>query len=537
MRKFIYSSVCFWVCSILAMAQADLRWSDYIKSADQGGEILGKASGRLYSVMVEDRIPYLVMYDSDDLLPGSFYELMLGNKAKPGAKVKAFTWDQVRKRRESDKSQAFLFEKAFLQKDKIVLVYYTYERPLKTFYAQTFDLEGTPLQAPVELDRFEEKRTSAMHHFGLSQDSSSLYLFRQPRLKGEEMDRCIVKVWNENLQSIHSKSFEMPYRNRDFMVYDYYLTSDYHLVTLVRIYVPREERDAGGPAYQFKVLSFDLKAEGFVDVEMKLSTMFIRDVNLRFDEHENAYCVGTYSDDRRLGNLRGTFYYKLDYRNGSISAELKEDFSKDLVYQLNNSESKRRRNQELRANIELKAVHAKADGGSFVLFEEQYVEAYTTRGPNGVFTTTYYYNNNDILILNLDSLGEVIWQAVVPKQQVSTNDNGFYNSFFSMVYNGNLFIVTNDHIKNIQEGNFETQIGPQFIRRTLPVVIKVTPEGNYEKTALMVYDRKRDFRITFKDAVRISENQAIVYGYKNSRGFFQGGKSSYKVGRIAFDLH
>lgn len=523
--------------NVSLVSQADLRWSEYIRSADQGGEIIGKAEGKLYAVLVEDRVPYLVRYDSEELVPSSFYELMLGKKAKSGSKVKAFTWEQVRKRRESDKSQAFLFEKAFLLKDKIVLVYYTYERPFKTFYAQSFDLEGTPLQLPAELDQFEEKRTSMLHHFGLSQDSSSIYLFRQPRLKGDDMEQCIVKVWNEQLKSVHSKSFTLPYRNRDFMVYDYYLTSDFNLVTLVRIFIPREEREAGSPAYQFKVLSFDLKSEGFVDVEMKLSSMFIRDVNLRFDENENAYCVGTYSDDRRLANLRGSFYYKLDYRNGLISAEHKEDFSKELVYQLNNSESKRRRNQELRANIDLKAVHAKPDGGSYVVFEEQYVEAYTTRGPNGMFTTTYYYNNNDILILNLDSLGEVIWQAVVPKQQVSTNDNGFYNSFFSMVYNGNLFIVTNDHIKNIQEGNFNTQIGPQFIRRTLPVVIKVTPEGTYEKTALMVYDRKRDFRVTFKDAVRISENQAIVYGYKNSRGFFQGGKSSYKVGRIAFDMH
>ncbi len=531
--------ILFFICAsaIAGLSQADLRWSEYIKSPDQGGEIIGTAGEKLYSVMVEDRIPYLVKYNSDDLLPGSFFELVLGSKAKPGAKVKAFTWEQVRKRRESDKSRAFLFEKAFILKDKIVLIYFTYERPIKTFYAQTFDLEGTPISPPIELDRFEEKRTSALHYFGLSQDSSSLFLFRQPRLKGDEMDQCIVKTWNEQLQETHSKAFTMPYRNRDFMVYDYYLTSDLNLVTLVRIYTPREERDFGGAAYQFKVLAFKLAAEGFIDVEMKLSSMFIRDVNLRFDEQENAYCVGTYSDDRRLANVRGTFYYKLDYRNGAISAENKEDFSKELVYQLNNSESKRRRNQELRANIELKAVHAKADGGSFVLFEEQYVEAYTTRGPNGVFTTTYYYHNNDILILNLDSLGEVIWQAVVPKQQSSTNDNGLYNSFFSQVYNNNLYIVTNDHIKNIQEGNFDTPIGPQFARRTLPVVLKVTPEGNYEKTALMVYDRNRDFKVSFKDAARIGNNQAVVYGYKNSRGFFQGGKSSYKVGRIAFDLH
>jgi hypothetical protein len=246
--------------------------------------------------------------------------------------------------------------------------------------------------------------------------------------------------------------------------------------------------------------------------------------------------VGTYSDDSRNQSIKGTFFYKFDYTSGLVNSLNSEEFSKDLIYQLNNSESKRRRNQELRANIELKSVHAKRDGGNYVLFEEEYLEVYTSRGPNGTFTTTYYYHNNDILIMNVAPNGEILWQAVIPKQQVSTNDYGYYNGFFSMVYNDSLYIFTNDNIRNIEEGNFEQIIGTQFSKSTFPVVILVDPEGNFKKEALEVLDRKRDHKVSYRKACKISDQQAVIYAYKNRRGIFQG-RIQFKVGRIVLDPH
>jgi hypothetical protein len=517
-----------------AHAQADLRWSEYVKSADQGGEILGFAGGKYYSVMVKDRIPYLVAYSDDDLTPGVFHELPLGPKVKAGGKSKAYTWDEVRKRRESEKSRIYLFEKAFLFEDRVVLIYYRYVKPEKMFYAQAFSLNGSPLSAMIELDKIEEKRTSNLHYFGLSQDSSKIYLFHQPKLRGDEQDRCYLKAWNRDLDPVQSSELNFPYKNRDFAVYDYYLTPKGTLVSLVRIDTPKKERDDNAPPYSYKLITVDSAASEFKTYDMQLDRVYIRDINLRFDEQYNAYCVGTYSDDRRNQSLKGTFFYRFDYVSGLVNSLNREDFPKELIHQLNNSESKRRRNQELRANIELKAVHAKRDGGNYVLFEEEYLEVYTSRGPNGTFTTTYYYHNNDILIMNISPKGEILWQAVIPKQQVSTNDYGYYNGFFSMVYNDSLYIFTNDNIRNIEENSFEHIIGTQFSRSTFPVVILVDPEGNFKKEALEVLDRKRDHKVSFRKSCKISDQQAVIYAFKNRRGIFQG-RIQFKVGRIVLD--
>ena len=534
MRRIFFTCFLSLAIGLIAGAQADLRWSEYVKSADEGGEILGFAGGKYYSVMVEDRIPYLVSYTDDDLTPGVFHELPLGPKVKAGSKSKAFTWEEVRKRRESEKSRIYLFEKAFLFEDRVVLIYYRYVKPEKMFYAQVFSLNGSPISTMTELDKIEERRTANLHYFGLAQDSSKIYLFHQPRLRGDERDRCYIKAWNQDLEMVQSSELNFPYKNRDFVVYDYFLSSNGTLVSLVRIDTPKKDRSENDPPYSYKLITVDSAASEFKTYDMQLNDVYIRDINLRFDEQNNAFCVGTYSDDRRNQSIKGTFFYKFDYASGSVNSLNREDFSKELIYQLNNSESKRRRNQELRANIELKAVHANRDGGHYVLFEEEYLEVYTSRGPNGTFTTTYYYHNNDILIMNVSPQGEILWQAVIPKQQVSTNDYGYYNGFFSMVYNDSLYIFTNDNIRNIEEGSFEYVIGTQFSRSTFPVLVLVDPEGNFKKEALEVLDRKRDHKVSYRKACKISDNQAVIYSFKNRRGIFQG-RIQFKVGRIVLD--
>ena len=524
--------------SFFLQGQVNVTWGTYQKTPDNGGYILGERSGSLISVLVEDGIPYLASYSTENVVAENYKELVLGSRAKVGGKAKSFTWETLKKRKDKAKNKGLNFEKTLIMRDKIVIIYYTKDKRIKTYNAQMFDFEGSPLSEMTQLDKFEEKSWQSSHYFDLSQDSTMIYMFRQPKLEKEEKDKFFLKIWNSTLEEQNNLEIELPYNNKSFSVRDYYLTSDKQFLMLTQIDIPKKERSKGDPSSYFKLINLNVSAGELVDFELKLKNRFIRNINLRFDDNENAYCVGTYGDEKSGDDLMGTFFYKLDYRTGEVSAENLEDFSTELIKKMNNSDSDKKRNQELRANINLKQVIAKPDGGNLVIFEEEYIQVVTYTNSNGSTSTTYYYHNNDVLVMNLESSGEITWQAVIPKQQVSANDGGMFNSFYATFYNNKLNMVFNDHIDNSKSNEFEKEMDVSKASSMNPVLISMDMEGEYEKINLMDFDKERDFRMTFDNARKIGSNRFVSYSFKAKKGCCSVGgrsgtsKSEYRVGLI-----
>lgn len=532
------TTLVFLIFTFFVNAQVNINWGDFQKTPDIGGFIQGERNGALFTVLVEDDIPYLVNYNPEDLVPEFFRELELGSRAKVGDKSKDYTWETLKKRKDKTKNREFNFAKTLILKDRIAVVYFTKDKRNRTFYGQTFDFEGNVLTEMSQIESFEERSYSASYYFDISEDSSMVYMFRQPKLDKDEKDKFFLKIWGSGMQELHNLEIELPYANKEFSVKDYYLTSDKQLLMLARIDIPKKERQKGDPSNYFKLINLNVDAGEMIDFDLKLRDRFIRNINLRFDQQENAYCVGVYGDEKGGYDYAGTFFYKLDYKTGAITSENLEEFSPELIKEMNNSDSDRKNNQELRSNINLKQVISKPDGGNFVIFEEEYIQVSTYTNSNGSTSTTYYYHNNDILVMNLDSQGEIIWQAVIPKQQMSVNDNGMFNSFYATFYNNKLHFIFNDHIDNAESTGFGTRTDVGNASKMNAVLVSMTSEGEYEKYSMLTYDKERNFRMTFRNAARITDNKLAFYSYKAQKGCCSfGGRSgtstsTYRVGKI-----
>jgi hypothetical protein len=140
--------------------------------------------------------------------------------------------------------------------------------------------------------------------------------------------------------------------------------------------------------------------------------------------------------------------------------------------------------------------------------------------------------------MNLESSGYITWQAVIPKQQVSANDGGMYNSFYATFYNNKLNMVFNDHIDNSKSNEFGREMDVSKASSMNPVLISMDMEGEYEKINLMDFDKGRDFRMTFNNARKIGSNRFVSYSFKAKKGCCSVGgrsgtsKSEYRVGLI-----
>lgn len=535
----IVFSLCLILLSLFSWAQAELRWSDFQTMPDDNGIIFAQSKENYYSIVTENYVNYLTAYSAEDFSVLWHRELNLGSKVRVGSKGKSYDFEKMRKRKDNIKFRDYDLLKYFVLNDSLYVFYKvkdgkTRERSL---YAQIFDLESTALTSAVQLNI--EKERIDYDLLLLSNDSTKIFQFRKPKQAKSETHVYQLKVWDQNIFEKLSVEIELPYKGRELSIYDVSLGFENKLHMLARINIPKSERGPDDPSFYYSIITINPVTGESSTFDVKLSNLFVRDVSLRFDKNGNAFCVGVYSDKRNLSSMTGTFYYKIDVNSGTASAENVQNFQPEIIKMLNNSESERKRNSEVRSNLELKRIITRPDGGSYVLFEEDYVHVVTTSTPNGGTSTTRYYYNNDILLMNIDAAGKILWQSVFPKQQVSTNDNGRLNSFFARSYNNKLYIFFNDDAENVDNQDFKVGIYPQSTKHIMPVVLIVSEDGTYEKFPLMAKSElERDYDVQFRRSVDLSSNRSTVIAYRARKGCCSAakkGSTDYKVGVVVLE--
>ncbi len=69
---------------------------------------------------------------------------------------------------------------------------------------------------------------------------------------------------------------------------------------------------------------------------------------------------------------------------------------------------------------------------------------------SGVPHTSYakIYNNDEVLLLQLDSTGKMLWHYTLYKTQSSANDGGYYNGIIPIITDYNLYILYNDRLSS-----------------------------------------------------------------------------------------
>lgn len=538
MKRLFFFFLSTFIFNILS-AQVELRWSEFQTKPDDNGLIFAQSKENYFSIVTENYVNYLTAYSAEDLSVLWHRELTLGQKVRVGSKGKSYDFEGMRKRKDNTKYRDYDLVNYFVLNDSL-FVFYKY-KDSKTrdqlLFAQIFDLESTALTSSIQLNT--EKDRTDYDLLLLSNDSTQLFQFRKPKQSKSETHVYQLKIWDTNINEKLSVEIELPYKGRDLGIYDVSLGLENKLHMLARINIPKSERGPDDPSFYYSIITINPATGESTTFDVKLSNLYVRDVSLRFDKSGNAFLVGVYSDRRNLSSMTGTFYYKIDVNTGTASAENVQNFQPEIIKMLNNSESEKKRNSEVRSNLELKKIITRPDGGSYVLFEEDFVEVVTTSNPNGGSSTTRYYNNNDILLMNIDASGKILWQTVFPKQQVSVNDNGRLNSFFARTYNKKLYILFNDDVENVDNQNFNVPIYTKSTKDIMPAVLIVNEDGTSEKLPLLAKSElTRDYDVQFRRSIILDGSRSSLTAFRAKKGCCSQpskGSTDYKVGVVVLE--
>jgi hypothetical protein len=188
-------------------------------------------------------------------------------------------------------------------------------------------------------------------------------------------------------------------------------------------------------------------------------------------------------------------------------------------------------------------VIQRENGGYVIIYEEFNVQY--NQGPNGASSQMYYYG--DLLVVNIDSEGNIAWVKMIPKRQyfirkqgplgvgigpvmLSTSvnlnsDESIYYSYNVVVKEDHIVILYNDLPANAQVKNPRDIKILKKIKGTVPMVAVLNESGEMTKKTLTEV-AGMEVNLCPRISLSLDQNHLLIYGSKGS---------DYKIGTLTVE--
>lgn len=144
---------------------------------------------------------------------------------------------------------------------------------------------------------------------------------------------------------------------------------------------------------------------------------------------------------------KGYFQISSNTSNSEITNVTFTEFDRKFVASIIGMKNEQKGEQLTKFKI--RKLVPKVDGGTLLIAERTYI---TTQSEifyvNGIPQSTYarIYNSDEVILLNLDSNGQIVWTDIIFKNQSTTNDGGYYNGIVVMVNDDKVCLLYNDKL-------------------------------------------------------------------------------------------
>jgi hypothetical protein len=177
----------------------------------------------------------------------------------------------------------------------------------------------------------------------------------------------------------------------------------------------------------------------------------IRELSFEIENKtENIIAIGITGEDNKDAMLGYTFLH-ISITDGSIALQNTFVFTSEMLENIAGVDSRKAKHVPV---YQVAQIIPRLDGGALLAaeFYEKTVENYenTVYDPYyGYRTSTRqveYYEYSDIILFSLDALGNVDWQNIIRKKQVSKEDKGVNSSFALVTSKQSLYFLFNEDI-------------------------------------------------------------------------------------------
>lgn len=444
------------VISQTTFNEFEVQWSDGMKLSRQDGNIVdvfGADDKGFYTLSTWNNQSFRSMFGGGRRAPVFTIDYFSSNLKKINTRKVDFgvmTQNRSFEALFQMRNQRFYLFSSYLNSDK--------ENVLETQLMRPKTLELSSNQKELHRLSFQgyRKNNSGSYGFKMSQDSSKLLVYYNLPYERKANEKFGFKVYDQFLKPVWEKEISLPYTDELFKLVQIRLDNKGDLYVIGKVYRDKlKARAQGRPNYDFVVIAYRKNGTAKEEYEINLNDKFITDVQIAVEESGNIICAGFYSE---LGNggIKGTFYATVDAKSKTITKGSFKEFDTDFIIEgERNSGLKQKqveKGREVLTSYYLDEIVRKENGGAVLVAEQFYERIINSTNTNGNFTRSYTkYYFNDLIIVSIDANGEIEWTNKIDKNQETINDNGFYSSYHLAVKGDELYMLFNDHEKNLDQ--------------------------------------------------------------------------------------
>lgn len=196
----------------------------------------------------------------------------------------------------------------------------------------------------------------------------------------------------------------------------------------------------------------DFKEDKFTRHPVPLNGTWIEQLYVQADQETDAVDYTAFYAAGKKNNTEGVIYGKVFMEEDKAPTFKQNKFSAAFLARVSTRSKKK-----IFENFDIRNVIVKRDGGILVVAENYYITTRTSV-PAAGFYSSYYgmspsrviteYNYGDILMINFDAGGNMLWDNIIRKSQYSQEDQGLFSSYAFMNTGKYLVFVYNDYTYN-----------------------------------------------------------------------------------------
>ncbi len=424
-------------------------------------------------------------------------------------------------------------------------------------FAQSVNLSSLrPSQKIIKLAEVETKNAykegGFRHH--LSKDDSKVLIYSVLPKQKKEPERFYLQVFDNQLNALWEKKVRLPFNDDKFSIEEYQVDNNGNVYMLGVVYQDKTRfRRGGNPTYQYVVLAYREKGEAVEEYKVNLKEKFITDLTFRVAKNGDLVFSGFYSE---LGtySIKGTYFFRLNPTTKEIQNKNLKAFDFDFLTEfLSEKQSNKAKKSAQKGKVAelyqyaLDDLILRSDGGAVLIAEQYYVErqynnnyggfgggfgggfvgfgggGYNRYNRNG-YSDEYEYHYNDVIVVNIQPNGEIEWTARIPKQQITTDDGGYFSSYAMSIVKDKFYFVYNDNYKNFDP----SKKGKQYSFKGTNAVITLAEISKNGTVVINPLMSQTDASITLRPKVctQIGRNELLIYGERGRK---------YRFGNLVFE--
>lgn len=308
------------------------------------------------------------------------------------------------------------------------------------------NVDGKLMSKPTLLDSAKTSnglftRNNAIFDYTISDNNRYISFYhryeqnKQEYLNIKLLNDKLAQIGNKDLllsgtPSIYPQQFVISNKGTLFFSSYIYSNSNDHLSDYADIY------------------TIEFNKDQFTKHAIPLEKLWIDQMQLSIDQEQDAVNYAALYSSSRKKQIEGVLTGKVFQDEDKAPTSNKNSFTEATLQKLGT-----KKNKKYLENFTLKEVIIKKDGGIIMVAESFFITTKTSV-PNAGFYASYYattpsrsikeYNYGDILIINFNKDGTIVWENFIRKNQYSQEDYGMFSSYAFANTGKYLIFIYND---------------------------------------------------------------------------------------------